>query len=208
MEDRFGVYGVSDLVPRYNISPTQAVPVVVELPGGNREMRLMRWGLIPGWARDISIGDRLFNARAETLAEKPSFRTAFKRRRCLLPASGFYEWQGERGAKQPFFVHLRDEEAFALAGLWEYWEGPEGALETCTVITTEPNELIAPMHNRMPVILPRNAYDIWLDLGNQRPGSLQPLLAPYRADAMEAFPVDKRVSNPRFESPECVARLT
>jgi putative SOS response-associated peptidase YedK len=183
--------------PMYNVAPTQTVPIVRAKDGG-RELALARWGLIPSWAKDVKTGYRLINARADTVASKPSFRSAFKRRRCLVPADGFYEWQKAGKGKQPFYIHRKDEEPFAFAGLWEVWENPEDGKEvqSCSLITTEANELMAPIHDRMPVILPASAYDRWLD-ADEPVGDLQSLLKPYPADEMAAYPISAYVNNPR-----------
>jgi putative SOS response-associated peptidase YedK len=166
--------------PRYNVAPTQLVPAVRQ-EDGKRRLAMLRWGLIPSWAKDAKIGYRLINARSDTVATKPSFRSAFKRRRCLVAADGFYEWKRDGKVKQPFFIHRRDEEPFAFAGLWEGWENPEDGKEvqSCSLITTEANELMAPIHDRMPVILAESAYDRWLDAG-EPVSDLQSLLKPYR----------------------------
>lgn len=193
--------------PRYNIAPTQPVPVVAN--DGQQRISLYLWGLMPAWAKDPSIGSRLINARAETLAEKPAFRAAFRRRRCLVLANGFYEWQvvpGQR-TKMPLAIRLRSGEAFAFAGLWELWRPDDTPLFTCTIITTEPNALLAPIHNRMPVILPRSAYAAWLDPAEREPRDLQALLAPYPAEEMLAYPVSTLVNNPANDTPACIAAV-
>lgn len=193
----------TDVEPHYNIAPTDVAPVIVQDEKGRRTEH-MQWGLVPSWSKDPSIGQKLINARADTLAEKPSFRTAFKRRRCLVPADGFFEWKGEKGSKQPFFVHRSDGRPLAFAGLWEYWEGVEGALVTYTIVTTEPNDLCATVHNRMPVILASSDYDAWLDHQVHDVSRLQPLLCPYAPDDLELYPVTKAMSNPGYESPTIV----
>ncbi|MCC9076558.1 SOS response-associated peptidase [Litorilinea aerophila] len=201
------------LAPRYNIAPTQPVAIVrADARTQTREWALVQWGLVPSWAKDPSMGSRLINARAETVAEKPSFRAAFKRRRCLIPADGFYEWQRTSKGKQPYFVHLRDGSPFAMAGLWEFWTGPDGsALESCTILTTEANELMAPLHNRMPVIVAPEDYQNWLtidlDRERERASLLHHLLRPFPAEAMEAYPVSTYVNSPRNEGADCIAPL-
>ena len=205
----FGVSGISPLSPRYNIAPSQPVAAVRAAPAGTgRELALLRWGLIPSWSKDPAIGNRLINARAETAREKPSFRNAFRRHRCLIPASGFYEWlRWERG-KQPYFVRMRDGRPFAFAGLWDRWESPdEGAIETCTILTTAANAVLAPIHDRMPVILPPGEYDRWLDPALQDPDSLTPLLVPFPPEEMLAFPVSPRVNAPSTDDEGCIAPL-
>ena len=164
--EQFALFEVPPFTARFNIAPTQPVPVIRMRPGpslrarrGSRELVWLRWGLVPGWAKDPAIGSRLINARAETAAEKPAFRTALRQRRCLVAADGFYEWQQAGRTKQPYFIHLRDDRPFAFAGLWEAWEGADHAwLETCTLLTTGPNDVVRPIHDRMPVILPPQAY--------------------------------------------------
>jgi putative SOS response-associated peptidase YedK len=195
-----------DWSPRFNIAPTQPVAAVrLGETGGQREGVLLRWGLVPGWAKDPAMGSRLINARAETVAEKPSFRSAFKRRRCLIPADGYYEWQKTGSRKQPFFIRLKDERAFAFAGLWESWDkGGEGPLETCTIITTESNELTADIHPRMPVILDPRDYPVWLDPAVDDRRQLEPLLKPYAASDMQLDPVSIYVNSPRNEGPDCI----
>lgn len=197
--------------PRYNIAPTQPVPVVRCEPQGTppqRELVELHWGLIPHWAKDPKIGARMINARAETITQKPAYKAAMRRRRCLLPADGFFEWRSEGGRKQPYFIDLRDDGLFAFAGLWESWEGPDhSSIESCTLLTTEPNELIRPIHNRMPVLLPPEAYDLWLDPAEQDPARLLPLLRPYPAERMRAHAVSTLVNSPRNDSPACIAPL-
>ncbi|MGD1855832.1 MAG: SOS response-associated peptidase [Leptolyngbyaceae cyanobacterium] len=189
--------------PRYNIAPSQPVSAVI----AGHEYRIFQWGLIPSWAKDVKIGYRLINARSETAAEKPSFRAAFKRRRCLIPTDGFYEWQrtANNKKKQPFYIHLRERPIFAFAGLWEQWEGADGSyLETCTILTTAPNELMEPIHNRMPVIVAKADYDRWL---TAPPAQVQGLMKPYDADEMEAYPVSTLVNSPRNEVPDCITPI-
>lgn len=205
-----GVFGVEASAlgaPRYNIAPTQQVATVRWHDGG-RCLGWMHWGLIPGWAKERSLGARLINARAETAAEKPAFRAAFKARRCLIPADGFYEWVHQGSAKQPYFITFRDGRPFAFAGLWERWSGEGEAVESCTILTTTPNEVVAPLHHRMPVILPPEQYQLWLDLDLRDLRLLQPLLRPHPAHEMMAWPVSRRVNNPRFDDPACRAPVT
>ena len=194
----------TQLQPRYNIAPTQPVPVVAN--DGQAQITFFHWGLVPSWAKEISIGEHMINARAETLAQKPSFRAAYRKRRCLILADGFYEWQKEPGrqGKTPMYVRMASGEPFAFAGLWEAWSGQEPPLYSCTIITTTPNELLAPIHDRMPVILPRSAYKLWLDPEDRLPSALQALLAPYPAAEMTAFPVSPRVNSPANDGPECI----
>ena len=194
------------LSPRYNIAPSQSILAVrPSMKRKGREAALLHWGLVPHWAKDPSIGNRLINARSETVAEKPAFRRAFRERRCLVPADGFYEWQKLERKKQPFYIRMRDERPFAFAGLWEQWEGAgEGVIETCTILTTAANDVLKPLHDRMPVILPPSAYDLWLDSGISDQDRLTPLFRPYPDREMEAFPVGTIVNNPKMEDPRCI----
>jgi putative SOS response-associated peptidase YedK len=206
---QFNLPEIPDLRPRYNIAPTQPVAAVrVPADGDHRELVMLHWGLIPFWAKDSGLGARLINARSETVAEKPAFRTAFRRRRCLVPADGFYEWQKENGTKRPFFVHLQDGRAFAFAGLWERWQDKDGSvIESCTLLTTKPNEVIQPLHNRMPVIIGPRDYALWLDPETQDVDPLRPLLRPYPPAEMQAYPVSRYVNSPRNEGPDCILPL-
>ncbi|MCU0491165.1 MAG: SOS response-associated peptidase [Chloroflexaceae bacterium] len=204
---QFELAEVPELAPRYNIAPTQDVPVVRAAEPG-RALHMLRWGLIPSWAKDASIGVKMINARAETLAEKPAFRTALARRRCLVLADGFYEWQGSAGKKQPFYFHMDDSQPFAFAGLWERWRGPNDAVvESCTIITTEANELLRTVHDRMPVILPPESYALWLDPAMHDAGPLLNLLQPFPAEEMASQPVSPLVNRVTNDGPECIAPL-
>lgn len=194
----------SDWVPRYNVAPSQSIPVVTDAQ--ERDVKMMRWGLIPYWAKDLTIGNRLINARAETLAEKPSFRQAFAKRRCLILADGFYEWQkgaGPKGKSQPYLFKLENGDPFAFAGLWEFWRSPEGMeIHSCTIITTNANAVVAPVHDRMPVML--NGDNLWKWLSQEKPDELESLLAPYPAEKMVRFPVSTMVNSPELDRPELV----
>ena len=202
---QFAIDTGPEMTPRYNIAPTQNVPVVRCQAGEGRELALLRWGLVPSWAKDPSIGNRMINARAETVATKPSYRAAFKRRRCLVPADGYYEWKKTGKAKQPYLIRLQDECPFAMAGLWESWQDAGGAaLQTFTIITTEANEATCDIHNRMPVILSPGEYPLWLDPEFERAEQLQELLQPYDSHAMRLDPVSTFVNNPRHDSSECI----
>ena len=200
---QFDLFEVPPWTPRYNVAPTQEVLVVVKDPtGAQRQARRYRWGLIPSWAKDSAIGNQLINAKAETAATKPAFRVAFRKRRCLILADGFYEWKKEGRHKQPYCIRLREGRPFAFAGLWEHWEGPEGkAIDSCTILTASPNEVLRPLHHRMAVILPSSEYDLWLDPSVHEVERLQPLLRPYPAEEMTAYPVSTRVNNPANDSP-------
>ncbi|MBD2514055.1 SOS response-associated peptidase [Nostoc sp. FACHB-973] len=215
----FDVQQLPDLAAEYNIAPTQKVATVLQNPESRkREFQQLYWGLIPSWAKDPGIGAKLINARAETVAEKPAFRSAFKHRRCLVLADGFYEWQRQQGGKkQPFYFRLQDGQTFAFAGLWERWRclrQPEAGttaneeIISCTILTTAANELLQPIHERMPVILEPQDYDLWLDSQVQTPQTLQQLLRPYPAPAMTAYPVSTLVNNSRHNSPECIIPIS
>lgn len=193
-----------EIRPRYNIAPGSKVLIVRQDKDQGRVADLYRWGLIPGWAKDAAIGNRLANARGETVAEKPSFRSAFKRWRCLIPASGFYEWQAFKGRKQPYYIHPAGRELFGIAGLTELWQGPDGPVHSCAIITTGPNELMRDIHDRMPVILKPEDYAAWLDSGNQAAAGLKKLLQPYPAAAMAAHPVSTRVNTPGHDDPALI----
>lgn len=190
--ERFGLDECADFTPRYNIPPGTDIPVIRQSPEGKRVLHLLRWGLVPHWAKDPSIGNKLSNARGESVAEKPSFRDAFRRRRCLIPADGFYEWKTEGKVKQPYFISLKSGEPLAMGGLWESWRRPDGEiLRTACIITTGPNDVMEPIHDRMPVILRTEDWQAWLEAPAE---AIQPLVCPYDADAMQAWPVDRRVS--------------
>lgn len=205
----FAVEMLHDLPPRYNIAPTQPVIAVRLRPGASsREVVLLQWGLVPSWAKDPAMGSRMVNARSETVAEKPAFRSAFRLRRCLIPADGFYEWKGAPGKKQPYHIRMRDGAPFAFAGLWEVWEWVEGYLETCTILTTESNNVVRPLHDRMPVILPPADYALWLDTAVRNTGELQALLRPYPPEEMVAVPVSLRVNNPTNEGPDLLTPVS
>jgi len=191
----FGLAAPPDLAPRYNIAPMQQVPIVRINAHGARELALVRWGLVPRWSKDPSIGARMINARGETVRDKPAFRTAYRRHRCLLPASGFYEWQAREGGKQPMHIAMADGAPFAFAGVAERWLGPDGEpLDTCAIVTTEANALLAPVHERMPVIVAPADYARWLDPTIPDPADL---IAPHDPDAMRYAPVSARVNSVR-----------
>ncbi len=205
----FHVQQLLDLEAQYNIAPTQTVVTLLHNGETNkREFQKRRWGLIPSWAKDPAISTKLINARAETIAEKPSFRSAFKQRRCLVVADGFYEWQRHQGKKQPFYFRLQDGQPFGFAGLWEKWTNPAGEeISSCTIVTTAANELLQPIHDRMPVILAPQDYDLWLDPQEQKPQALQHLLSPYPASEMTAYPVSTLVNSPKHNSADCIIPL-
>ena|SRR5215211_4708442 len=192
-----------DLPPNYNVAPTQGVAAVLA-ENGHRRLEVLRWGLIPPWADDPQIGSRMINARAETAHEKPSFRRAFRERRCLIPADGFYEWKRTNGTKQPYYIHMKEGRPFAFAGLWESWReegGPE--VRSCAILTTRPNALASEIHDRMPVILPAGSREAWLDPEAEKE-ELLALLEPYPEDEMETYPVSRYVNSPQNNDPRCV----
>jgi len=190
------------LEPRYNIAPGQDILALRFSPQrGDRELVKLKWGLVPFWAEEKSIGNRLINARAETAAEKPAFRSAFKKRRVLIPAGGFFEWKSEEGAKQPYYICRLDGKPFSLAGLWERWEKGAAPLETCTILTTEPNELVAKLHNRMPVIIPPEDYESWIDPETDQ-DAVAELLTAVPAEGLTAYPVSRQVNNPANDRAE------
>lgn len=190
--------------PSYNIAPTQEVAGIISRNGARQVVRL-RWGLIPSWSKDPEIGNRMINARAETLAQKPSFAKIFRRQRCLIIADGFYEWQSTGSTKVPMYVHLRSDKPFGFAGLYSIWHADEHtSVTTCTIITTNANALLAPIHNRMPVIIRPEGRKLWLDEDVQDPEELQPLLVPYKPDEMEAYPVSRMVNSPANNTADCI----
>ncbi|MGQ9927479.1 MAG: SOS response-associated peptidase [Chloroflexaceae bacterium] len=195
------------LETRYNIAPTQPV-VVIRQHDGQRVVEIARWGLVPSWSKDASAGVRMINARAETAAEKPAFRAAFRQRCCLIPADGFYEWQEHAGGKQPYYARLATGEVFAMAGLWERWQTPDGTwMQSCTIVTTTANAILQPLHERMPAILAPEHYSLWLDPTIRDPGALQGLLGPYPAARMRIYPVSKAVNSVRNEGPGLIEPL-
>ena len=200
-------FGISDPLPdiptRYNIAPTQEVAAVLE-EDEERKLEMLRWGLIPSWADDPAVGNRMINARSETAAEKPSFRTAFRKRRCLILADGFYEWQKTNGGKQPYYIRMKNGSPFAFAGLWESWDKYGGEIRSCTILTTDANEMVREVHHRMPVILPPETYDLWLDPDMWETEPLLDLLRPYPDDGMEAYPVSRFVNSPSNDDERCV----
>ncbi len=206
---QFGLFEAPTWAPRYNIAPSQEVLTILRTPDRpESHVALRRWGLIPMWAEGPAVGSRMINARAETVASKPAFRRAFKERRCLVLADGFYEWQRQERRKQPFYIRLRDGRPFAFAGLWERWAPQDGQpIDSCTILTTVANDLIHPLHVRMPVILPPAAHDAWLDPRLQDVERLQSLLRPYPGEEMMAFPVSTRVNTPRNDTPDCIEPL-
>jgi len=207
----FDLSEIPSLPPRYNMAPTQQAAVVrVTAPGAPRHLDLLRWGLVPYWADDPKIGNRMINARSEGVADKPAYRSSFRKQRCLIPTDGFYEWKKEGKLKQPYHIRRKDRRPFAFAGLWSRWRPKEGGaepLDTFTILTTDSNELIRPLHDRMPVILDPASFDLWLDPAVDDRARLQELLLPYDGSVMETVPVSRTVNSPAYDGPDCVAPL-
>jgi putative SOS response-associated peptidase YedK len=209
LADLFSLDEVPELTPRYNIAPTQPVcAILIDRVKEKRIAKMLSWGLIPSWSKDPTNGPRLINARSETVDEKPAFRGAFKNKRCLLPADGYFEWRQIEGKREPFFFRLKSGEPCTFAGLWEHWEGHSGEVfESCTILTTQANEVAQKVHDRMPVILPRRHYDLWLDPIVTEKDILKPFLVPYPSDEIEFYPISSLVNNPKNDMPECIAPL-
>lgn len=206
LAEHFDADALTDWQPHYNIAPSQLIPLV-RAEEKTRRIALAQWGLIPSWAKERNIGYSTINARAETVATKPAFRDAFRQRRCLIPADGFYEWQALAGSKhkQPWFIVLRDRQPMAFAGLWEHWQSPAGEiLESCSIIVTSANDLMQPIHERMPVILARDNWSSWLSAETANTQKLQQLLRPYPAEEMTAWPVSPQVNNVRNDVADCM----
>jgi putative SOS response-associated peptidase YedK len=203
----FGVASehLPDVKPQYNVAPSQEVPVVVKKRGNERALGLFHWGLVPVWAKDPGIGNKMINARSETLAEKPSFRGPFKNSRCLVLADGFYEWKREGKYKVPHYIRLKSRAPFGFAGLWSHWTGGDGGeILSCTIITCEPNQLMKPIHHRMPVILPEERHSDWLSPDLFDTKKLSGFLKSFDTEKMEAFPVSKLVNSPANNTPDCI----
>jgi putative SOS response-associated peptidase YedK len=202
---------LESLEPRYNIAPAAMAAVIRLIPRqAGRTLETLKWGLVPSWAKDPAIGNHLANARAETVADKPSFHSAFQKQRCLVPVDGFYEWKQDTKPKQPFYFSMKDGQPFALAGLWEYWQpktGESDSLESFTLITTTPNEVLQPIHDRMPVILDEKDFDTWLDPVLQDVEKLQEYLKPFPAGSMQAWKVSPRVNQVKNEGSDCVRKI-
>lgn len=205
--EAFDLTETPELTPRYNVAPTQQVAAVLADDEGRRRLVFQQWGLIPSWADDPTVGNRMINARAETAADKPSFRRAFRCRRCLIVADGFYEWRKTDDGKQPYYVTLADDRPFGLAGLWEHWQRGELAIDSNTILTTTANDLMRPLHDRMPVILSPDQYAVWLDPRVDDPARLLPLCVPCPSESLRARPVSKAVNNPRHDRPDCIEPL-
>jgi putative SOS response-associated peptidase YedK len=194
------------LLPRYNIAPTQGLLACRATLSGERDVTAFHWGFVPSWSKDPkdSLKYNMINARGDKITASRAYAPAFKRRRCLIPVDGFYEWKGPKGQKQPYRIHMKSDAPFALGGIWEHWEGADGSvIESCAIITTEPNPLMASIHNRMPVIIAPDRHDAWLDPELQDPAALHSFLEPFPDAEMDAHPVSKYVNNARNEGPEC-----
>ncbi len=211
----FEFYNLPNLAPRYNVAPTQSAPVVRRTEDGRRELAMLRWGLVPHWAKDMTIASRLINARGDTVAEKPAYRDAFHARRCLVPADGFYEWRAENGLRQPFRIGMKGGLPFAFAGLWERWTAKEAVgqiaagetFETFTIVTTDANAKLRPIHERMPVILAPEDYDAWFDTAPEHTAAARALLRPYPEGPMAFYRVSTRVNNVRNDDADCIRPL-
>ena len=211
LSDRFQATGdeIEDR-PRYNIAPTQPVLIVRKEQGKKiRHFTTMRWGLIPSWAKDMSIGTKTLNARSETVTTKPAFRDSILAKRCLIPADGFYEWRKMGSVKQPYCFEVGEGEVFALAGLWDQWTSPDGeVIESCTILTTTPNSLVADLHDRMPVIVPSDKYELWLDPDVTDFKAIRDILKPYDATAMRLYPVNRKLNNSNNDDAESASPVT
>lgn len=204
LQQEFNLAELPTIESRYNIAPSQPMAIITN--DAPQEVTLVKWGLVPHWSKDPAIGNKMINARSETAAEKPSFRTSFKYRRCLIPASGFYEWKKTDNGKVPQYIYLQDEPVFSFAGLWSVWTDPEGGeLWTATILTTDANDKMKSLHDRMPVILPRESRELWLDK-EADPAALQSLMKPYDKGTIEYYPVSKAVNKPANDNPTLIER--
>ena len=210
LAEHFRLAEEPSLEPRYNVAPTQPAAIIKPKAGSSlRELKIVRWGLIPFWAKDAKIGARFINARSETASDKPAFRAAFKMRRCLIPADGFYEWKKLEKGSDPYLVVLANRMPFAFAGLWESWKSPHGELiESCTILTTDANELVRPIHDRMPAILSPSDYELWLNPNPKTIGSLKHILKSFPSEQMILFPVSGKVNKASYDAADCVEPLT
>lgn len=205
----YALQSTPDISPRFNIAPSQEILAVRALADNERNLGYLRWGLIPSWSKEEHPHYSMINARADTVAIKPAFRAAFKHRRCLIPASGFYEWQPQKDFKQPYAISMQDDVLFSLAGLWEHWESADGrVIESCAIVVTDANEVLKRIHDRMPVIIAPEDYSTWLDPDIQDKNRLTPLLHPYSAQLMKAYPVSTRINNPGFDNLKCIQPIS
>jgi len=204
LREYFDLDEVPDFAASYNMAPSQPVPAV-RVTDRQREMVMLRWGLIPPWAKEARTGYRMINARAETVADKPAYRNALRHRRCLIPANGFYEWKSSADGKQPWYIHMQDARVFAFAGLWEHWDGEDESIDSCALIVTAANDTVRPVHDRMPVILEPSAYDQWLDPEVTGPDRLSALLRPWSGAALTMYPVSRYVNSPLHNDARCTS---
>lgn len=208
LASHFNLKTTLDIAPRFNITPSQDIVAVRLFPGTpNRELIMLKWGLVPFWAKDKKIGYKMINARAESVADKPAFRAAFRQRRCLIPALGFFEWLHTTNAKQPYFIRLKEADILAFAAMWEHWQGENGeTIESCTIITTGANHIVSNIHDRMPAIIEPGQYENWLDPHADQE-ALLPLLKPFPDQQMVAYPVGMGVNNPKNDNPDCLLEI-
>jgi len=207
LKEIFSLIEVPQLEPRYNVTPTQNV-AVVRSDGDHNRIDLLKWGFVPSWSKDLSFGSHMINARCETITEKQAFRHAIKYRRCIIPTSGFFEWEHSGSKKQPYYIQMADQSPLCLAGIWEAWKTPDGSqIETFAILTTSANKLVAPLHDRMPVIIHPDNFPLWLSKNMHDPEQLQQLFIPFQASGMAAYKVPELVNNPRFDSPACIAQV-
>lgn len=208
LQQQFHVADVAPVAPRYNIAPTQDVVAVCQNGDGYRHVKTFRWGLIPQWAKDLSAGAKMINARSETVADKPSFRQPIRYHRCLIPASGFFEWLRQAdGSKQPFYIQRKDGELLAMAGIWDTWKESGQVIESCSILTTAANNLVAKLHDRMPVLLSPTEYDQWLDRNITDPQQLMGMYTPYPSEPLQATPISPLINNARHDGPDCLEPL-
>lgn len=207
IKKKFNLREVPHLEPHFNVTPTQLV-AVIRNDGELNQLDLLKWGFVPSWSKDLSFGSHLINARSETVSEKPVFRHAIKYRRCVIPSSGFYEWDHRDGKKQPYCIQMADHSPLCFAGIWETWKAPDNSvIETFAILTTAANKLVAPLHDRMPVILHPDSFPLWLSKNMHDPEQLQQFYLPYPAEEMNAYKVPDLINNPRFDSPACMAQV-
>ncbi len=203
IEQFFGVPEVPEIIPHYNIAPSQQILAICQNGDGYRHARSFRWGLVPSWSKDPAIGNKMINARSETVDEKPAFRGPIRYHRCLIPANGFYEWSREGSEKVPFYIHRKDREPLAFAGIWDTWKSTDQVIESCSILTTDSNNLVAKIHDRMPVILSPPEFDAWLDREMTDIEKQKMFFTPFPADMLDAVRVSSEVNNPQNDSPKC-----
>jgi putative SOS response-associated peptidase YedK len=204
VEQFFGVPDVPEIIPHYNIAPSQQILAICQNGDGYRHARSFRWGLVPSWSKDPAIGNKMINARSETVGEKPSFRGPIRYHRCIIPANGFYEWSRQGNEKVPFYIHRKDQEPLAFAGIWDTWKFMDEVIESCSILTTDANSVVSKLHDRMPVILSQSEFDSWLDRQVTDVEKLRPHFTPYPSDLLNVSQISSLVNNPRNDSPECL----